>query len=218
MIRKIISGTVALVAIFVFAATFVRAVAYSPETEVTATNIYTVPIQHAQVSTPAEYPVRLIIPSIGVDAKVQYVGITARGAMSVPNNFTDVGWYKYGPLPGNQGSAVMAGHVDNALGLPGVFKRLQDMKVGDAVYVRTKNGSMLHFAVDDIQSYTAADAPASRIFDSTGTLSRLNLVTCEGDWIQSERQYDHRLVIYTHLVDSEGAEAASSINSQFIVD
>ena len=91
-----------------------------------------------------------------------------------------------------------AGHVDNALALPGVFKRLGDLTPGDDVYVERKDGTRLHFVVDDIESYPADEAPSARIFGTDG-LARLNLITCEGDWIQSEHQYDHRLVVYTHL-------------------
>jgi LPXTG-site transpeptidase (sortase) family protein len=142
---------------------------------------------------------RLVIPSLSVDADVQDVGITSHNTMAVPTNFTDVGWYRYGPEPGENGSAVMAGHVDNALALPGVFKHLQDIEIGADVYVHTQNGSELHFVVDDVQTYKASDAPSDEIFDPD-TEPRLNLITCEGTWIQSERQYDHRLVVYTHLV------------------
>src|SRR3989338_8569269 len=37
------------------------------------------------------FPVRLIIPALNVNAKIQKVGITKKGNMAVPNNFVDVG-------------------------------------------------------------------------------------------------------------------------------
>jgi LPXTG-site transpeptidase (sortase) family protein len=199
MIRKILSGLVALVASFVFSATLAHALLNSPESEVTVVNSDTSYVASTHAATPDEYPVRLIIPSLNVDANVQYVGITAHGTMSVPNNFSDVGWYKYGSVPGSAGSAVMAGHVDNALALPGVFKNLENIQKGADVYVMQKNGGKLHFVVDAVETYDAVNAPAGRIFENVGP-PRLNLVTCEGTWIQSEHQYDHRLVVYTHLV------------------
>ena len=187
-----------MVAAFVFGTTLTHAL-YVPDNEVVATNTTDIsPIASTHTATPDEYPVRLQIPSLNIDANVQYVGITAHGSMAVPNNFTDVGWYKYGPTPGSTGSAVMAGHVDNALALPGVFKNLQDIQPGADVYVIQKNGDQLHFVVDDVETYDVADTPTGRIFGSDGT-ARLNLITCEGTWIQSEHQYDHRLVVFTHL-------------------
>lgn len=198
MVRKITAGFIALVAAFVFSATLAHALLDSPAGEVTATNTPGKISSTTHKNVPGDFPVRLIVPSLHIDANVQYVGITSHGTMSVPNNFTDVGWYKYGPLPGSPGSAVMAGHVDNALALPGVFKHLEDIEVGADVYIVEKNGDKLHFVVDDIQTYGASDAPTGRIFENVGP-PRLNLITCEGDWVQSQHQYDHRLVVYTHL-------------------
>ncbi len=197
MLRRITAGMIACAAALVFGATLAHALLYSPDIEVSAANTPTAAVVHRNV-TPGEYPVRLIIPSLGVDANIQDVGITAKGTMAVPNNFTDVGWYKYGAVPGTDGSAVMAGHVDNALALPGVFKHLQDIHVGDDVIVRTKHGDEMHFIVDDVETYTADQAPAAQIFNSSAG-EHLNLITCEGGWVQSEHQYDHRLVVYTHL-------------------
>jgi len=201
MVRRISAAIVAVIAVFVFSATLVHALLYSPDSEVVASNNNkdTTSLSATHASAPDKYPVRLVIPSLDIDADVQYVGITAHGTMSVPNNFTDVGWYKYGPVPGSSGSAVMAGHVDNALALPGVFKHLQDIQKGADVYVIEKNGEQLHFVVDEIDTYEADNAPSGRIFQNVGPPS-LNLVTCEGTWVQSEHQYDHRLVVYTHLV------------------
>jgi len=199
MVKRTIAGLVALVAAFIFSTTLVQALLYVPGTEVTATNTAdTSAIEATHKAAPNAYPVRLIIPSLNINANVQYVGITAHGSMAVPNNFTDVGWYKYGPVPGSNGSAVLAGHVDNALALPGVFKHLQDIQPGADVYIEQKNGEQLHFIVDDVEAYDVTDVPTDKIFENTGT-PRLNLVTCDGTWIQSQHQYDQRLVVYTHL-------------------
>jgi len=84
MIRKITAGLVALVSAFVFSTTLVHALLYAPDSEVVVTNPDSVPVSTHHSATPADYPVRLKIPSIGVDAAVQYVGITSHGTMSVP--------------------------------------------------------------------------------------------------------------------------------------
>jgi hypothetical protein len=57
-------------------------------------------------------PNHLVIPDIKVNASVRAMGLD-EGRMAVPNNFTDIGWYKLGSKPGEQGSAVMGAHVDN---------------------------------------------------------------------------------------------------------
>jgi sortase (surface protein transpeptidase) len=144
-------------------------------------------------------PERLKISKIGVDANVQQVGLTAKGNMGVPTNFTDAGWYKYGVAPGEIGSAVMAGHVDNALGLDGVFKHLSDLRPGDEITVSSVSGKELTFKVTRVESYPYDQVPAEGIFND-GSGAHLNLITCDGNWVQPAKNYDRRLVVYSDLV------------------
>lgn len=144
-------------------------------------------------------PARLLIPTLGINANVQYVGTNKAGDVGVPSNFVDVAWYKNGVVPGSPGSAVIDGHVDNGLSLPGVFKRLTDIRVGDSLYIETKGGSELHFVVYDIEVYTYKNVPMRKVFAS-GDVAHVNLITCEGVWVTSGKTYDHRIVVYTALV------------------
>src|SRR5689334_6528127 len=61
-------------------------------------------------------PVRVIIPSIGLNAPIEQMGLTSSGALDVPSGKTNnVGWYAAGTLPGEVGSAVLDAHVFAAL-------------------------------------------------------------------------------------------------------
>ncbi len=155
----------------------------------------------AVLAATTSMPARLEIPVLHVDARVQYVGVTSKGTMGVPSNFTDVAWYKYGAVPGQAGSAVMDGHVDNALSLPGVFKHLADIHVGDDLYVQTNDGSTLHFRVYDVETYPYDQVPMQTVFAQTRD-AHLTLITCGGTWVQSKKTYDHRVVVYSALVGS----------------
>src|SRR6185503_17165796 len=106
--------------------------------------------------------------------------------MGTPSNFTDVAWYKYGTVPGQVGSAVIDGHVDNGLALAGVFKHLTDIKNGADVYVITKEGTKIHFVVQDIQSYPYKSVPTTLLFNQKDR-ARLNLVTCAGTWVPGDK-------------------------------
>ena len=69
--------------------------------------------QTLQVSSPdlsAGLPIRLKIPSIKVDAAIEYVGIAPDGNMDVPKGPDNVAWFEPGTRPGDVGSAVLAGH------------------------------------------------------------------------------------------------------------
>ena len=185
--------TLTLCAVAIFTTTIMRAFFYNPDTDIP------VPADTKLETSPLQHPVRLIIPKLEIDAKVQEVGINAKGNMGVPNNFTDAGWYKYGAVPGDTGSAVMAGHVDNGLGLSGVFKRLEELEEGDEVIVERKNGRRLTFVVTGKRSYPYDAVPTDIVFNPSGS-TRLNLITCEGAWVRSEKTYDQRLVVFTKWV------------------
>jgi LPXTG-site transpeptidase (sortase) family protein len=109
-----------------------------------------------------------------------------------------VGWYKYGTVPGFMGSAVIDGHVDNALSLDGVFKHLGDLKEGDDIYIDTASSTALHFVVREAVSYPSEDVPAEKVFKADDA-ARLNLITCDGTWVQGKKEYDRRLVVYAVL-------------------
>lgn len=195
MVRRIalllLVSTVAM-AVFVFTATAVRAFLFAPDTEIE------VPKTNELDDNPALYPVRIRIPAIGIDTDIQQVGVNGTGNMAVPSNYTDTGWYKYGPAPGESGSAVIAGHVNNGLGLSGVFEHLGDLEVGDDVFIERADGTTVRFVVTGSRIYPYTDAPAEVIFNPTGSV-RLNLITCEGRWVKEDKTYDQRLVVFTKL-------------------
>lgn len=156
---------------------------------------------NTSASVNSALPSRLHIPKIGVDAKVQHLGVTRSGNMAAPSNFSDVGWYKLGTIPGKIGSAVISGHEDDAIATPAVFYNLNKLAIGDDVYVTDKNGNRLHFRVVDkkIVPYNLKGPELNAIF-TRADKARLNLITCAGDWLPSAKTNDQRLVVYTELV------------------
>jgi len=146
-------------------------------------------------------PARLRIPAIGVDANVQSVGLSWKGTgdMGIPTNFTDVAWYNGGPAPGAPGSAVINGHLDGKEVPQAVFYNLGKLKPGDLVEVEDKKGMLLQFRVVETKLYDY-DAPTAEIFAGDASKTRLNLITCTGDWLTTEKLYSKRIVVFTELV------------------
>jgi LPXTG-site transpeptidase (sortase) family protein len=152
-------------------------------------------------STPAVgVPLRLLIPRIGVNAPIEDAGITAQGDLATPtkNPWDDVGWYSNGPRPGEQGSAVINGHLDRPGGYPAVFWNLRQLHAGDEVLIVNAQGKSVRFRVARIASYPPQEAPLEDIFSATGG-AYLNLITCAGTWIPAQHQTTLRLVVYTTL-------------------
>ncbi len=145
-------------------------------------------------------PVRLLIPSIGVNSSIESAGVLPNGDMETPsvNPWDDVGWLKSGPVPGQRGSAVIDGHLDRPGGSPAVFWRLRELQAGDAVMIVNAQGKTVHFRVIQVMFYTPQQAPLQQIFGNGGG-TFLNLITCAGDWIPSQHQTTLRLVVYTTL-------------------
>jgi sortase (surface protein transpeptidase) len=103
-------------------------------------------------------PVTLRIPAIGLDVPVSELGLNPDGTIEVPASFTEPGWYRLGPSPGQAGSAVILGHVDSYLG-PAVFFRLRSLLPGDLVEVTLADGVIVQFVVRSVAEYLKADFP-----------------------------------------------------------
>lgn len=141
-------------------------------------------------------PVRLKIPSINVDAAIDYVSIDASGAMAIKQSLTEVAWYELGPRPGEDGSAVIAGHYGWIGNQGSVFNDLNKLIKGDEVIVVDIKDTSITFVVRENQKFDPK-ADASTVFKSDDGKAHLNLITCAGAWVNSENTYSDRLVVFT---------------------
>ena len=144
-------------------------------------------------------PVRLKIPSINVDAAIELVGLTQKGAMDVPKDRNDVAWFSLGTRPGDKGSAVVAGHLDWTNGQKAVFENLGKLKNGDLLVVETESEKSISFAVRESRVYDSGVNTADIFASDSGT--HLNLITCDGTWDKSKKSYTKRLVVFTDAID-----------------
>jgi len=148
----------------------------------------------------APAPVGLRIESIDVEAPVLPLGVDRRtGEMDVPGNVRDVAWYRFGPSPGQAGSAVLAAHVDLESQGAGVFFNLDELRPGDVVTVDFEDGSSLSFEVRARARYDKTSIPLDVIFATDGP-PVLTLITCGGGFNPSIRSYDSNVVVYAFPV------------------
>ena len=150
----------------------------------------------------SQLPVQLKIPKIHVDAFIEYVGITATGAMDAPTGPNDVAWFDLGPRPGDVGNAIIAGHYGWKDNIPAAFDNLSKLKAGDIINTEDGVGSTTTFIVRKTQIYGESSS-VSDVFDSTDGIAHLNLITCEGVWNDVTKSYSGRLVVFADEVNQK---------------
>jgi hypothetical protein len=155
----------------------------------------------AAPALPPSPPDRVRIPAIGVDAPLTGLGLTGTGSLDVPpaGKKNLAGWYEAGTTPGETGTAIVAGHVDNAEG-PAVFYRLGALEKGSAIEVDRRDGGIAVFTVDAVEVYAAADFPDEKVYGAAKR-PELRVITCGGDYSRSTG-YQGNVVVFAHLTGS----------------
>ncbi len=161
-------------------------------------------------------PLELQIPSLKVSAPVLGVGLTSENVMDAPKGpigdpvWHTAFWYRGSGIPGDVGTATIAGHVNDPLGQPEVFAHLQDLHPGDLIIVHDTTSNIdIRFTVDQIKVYSNQESSDPSVLTQiygagpvAGTgpqpaldgLSHLTLITCAGNFVNG--QYDHHTVVY----------------------
>jgi sortase (surface protein transpeptidase) len=138
-------------------------------------------------------PMTITIPSIGVKAGIVGIGLQADGAMQVPDP-DQVGWYKRGPRPGAPGPAVLIGHVYYRPG-PAVFYRLRELRRGDEILIRQRQGPTTRFTVVRLERVPKTALPTKRIWTKSSE-PQLRLITCGGSLDRATGHYRDNLIVY----------------------
>jgi len=124
-------------------------------------------------------PVRLVIPSITVDARVESRGLTRSKNLDTALDYHNVAWYDLGPRPGEPGNAVINGHVNWWTG-NAVFTYLASVRAGDRIEVVRADGTAVWFRVT-AKRVVAANARVASLF-APSAVPTLTLITCAGVW------------------------------------
>ncbi len=137
----------------------------------------------------------LLIPKIGVDAKIQTVGTTPSGSIGIPSNAKDVAWFAGSSPIATAGTAVVVGHVDTRVFGAGVFRGLKGLAKGDVIYTSI-DGRISRFTVTGYTVYPEGTDRMDEVIGTRTGSARLVLITCDGRWDQSVKRYTDRLVVF----------------------
>jgi Sortase domain len=145
-------------------------------------------------------PIALDIRTIGVHSELQYLGLTASGALEVPTypRYHEAAWYKYSSEPGSPGPAVILGHVDSVQDGHSVFFNLGDLRPGDEILVTRFDGLIAVFAVDGVRAYPKDHFPTFLVYGDTDRAS-LRLITCGGRWNRAAHSFEDNIVVFASL-------------------
>ncbi|MEU9849831.1 class F sortase [Streptomyces sp. NPDC047985] len=146
-------------------------------------------------------PLRIEVPSIGVDAPVVARGLDEDGAIEPPSFDAPrvVGWYGAGAEPGAKGPALLVGHVDTET-RPAVFYGLSAARPGVRVEVTRTDGTVAEFTVDDVQVLTRERFNADKAYGPRKKgRAELRLITCGGTYDRASRSYDANVVVSAYL-------------------
>lgn len=136
-------------------------------------------------------PTRLIIPSIGLDARVVPLDTEydRTGKLVWQTAAFAVGHHRGSANPGELGNTVLSGHISSPHE-GAVFKRLPEVRVGDGVIVATAEQQYLY----RVRETRVVTPDAVEVLDAT-TVPILTLITCVPDGV-----YSHRLVVRADAV------------------
>lgn len=165
---------------------------------------------------PVDVPLELLIPSLNVNAPILGVGLTLENVMDSPKGpigdpvWHTAYWYRGSGIPGDVGTATIAGHVNDPLGRPEIFADLQDLQPGDLIIIHVKyTNTDIRFIVNQTKTYSLKESSDPEVLTQiygagpvAGTepqpapdgLSHLTLITCAGYIVNG--QFDHHTVVY----------------------
>lgn len=155
----------------------------------------------ADVDAEAPPPRRLVVERLGVDEPLIGLRVLRDGTLETPDDPDDVGWHRAGTAPGDNGPAVLVGHVDSYEGAA-VFFRLRELQPGDRAAVTRVDGSVVEFEVYGLETVPKEGFPTDRVYGATPG-PELRLVTCGGAFDRATRSYTENVVAYLRAVPDE---------------
>jgi hypothetical protein len=150
---------------------------------------------------PSSAPVGIEIPAIRVRARVIPRGLSPDGSIGVPSLGTPfvTTWYDRGPAPGQPGAAVILGHVDAAGVGPAIFYDLGNLRPGNRIYIRLRNGRTAIFEAYSVALFLKTRFPTARVYGYT-SWPTLRLVTCGGEFDARTGHYLGNTVVFASYV------------------
>jgi len=157
-------------------------------------------------------PIGLEIPAIGVRSEVIPVGVDQDRQVEIPDDISQVGWYRFGATPGTGvGSSVIVGHRDGRNFGLGAFYELENLKVGDPISVTNEAGDLVTYQVTGVESIKKSKLPLRELFREDGA-ETLTLISCIG-YYEPGVGYEANIIVSAEPDSSSNAVPTDSTES-----
>jgi LPXTG-site transpeptidase (sortase) family protein len=160
------------------------------------------PGEGALVAAEPFVPVRLEVPSAGVQAPIDPLDLDEAGELEVPEQGARAGWWAGGSWAGAVGPTVVVGHVNSHGGQAGVFHALTLVEPGDRARLLSKQGRYLEYEVVAVETVAKRDFPTDDVYGATRG-AELRLVTCGGPFNILRGAHRDNVIVYAELVDTD---------------
>lgn len=165
---------------------------------------YDIPVNNVAVSTLNRemlQPDRIEISSIGVNALIDEMGVTESNNIEAPATNHTAGWFNQSSVINESGATIIDGHLGSNID-PGVFWNLEELVVGDTITLHAKNGDSAYYVIRETEVVDRNSTNFDKYYNSIGDGNGLNIITCNGGYLQQEATYDSRLIVYAEQVYS----------------
>ena len=138
---------------------------------------------------------RVVAKAVGLDLDVVPTGVARDGQMDLPDQPSQLGWYRFGASPGDRrGAVVVAGHVDSDRYGAGPLVRVAALRSGDRIDLRDERARTTTYEVTKVQRIDKDDFSPGAVFDRSGP-AVLRLITCGGAYDPENGGYQDNLVV-----------------------
>lgn len=147
-------------------------------------------------------PIKIRIRKIGLRAGLGEVGLAANGKVETPpyENANRAMWYRLGPSPGEIGSSVILGHVDDKKSVA-VFYYLTRIRPGDEIEVTRTDRRVAVFTVTSIEQFAKSDFPSVRVYGPSDA-PELRLITCGGVYDHSTTRWRDNIIVFARMTST----------------
>lgn len=155
--------------------------------------------EQAQYEVAPGLPRALYIDKIGIEgARILPVGLEEDGVLAAPDSIYDIGWYQNSMKPGSgRGAVLLDGHASGVHDRNGVFRRLNELTVGDKITIEKGDKSKVVYVVRETETQPIESVDMAKMMRSLDPEREgLNLITCGGLYDHERELYEDRVMVY----------------------